>query len=94
MLSVPFSLLHVPGAVRAVPLALRIVREADARKMEPLDWAFLVIAADHLAKGHLTAEAIGRLVRVDWNVLWGRRAVGGKLCSREKTTLIKVGTNE
>uniref|UniRef100_A0A3Q3BSC9 Uncharacterized protein n=1 Tax=Kryptolebias marmoratus TaxID=37003 RepID=A0A3Q3BSC9_KRYMA len=45
--------------------------EPDAGEVEPLDGALLVIAADHLAVGHLLTQTVRRLVRVDGQV--GRR---------------------
>uniref|UniRef100_A0A3Q2FK48 Uncharacterized protein n=1 Tax=Cyprinodon variegatus TaxID=28743 RepID=A0A3Q2FK48_CYPVA len=41
---------------------------SHAGEVEPLDVALLVVAADHLAVGHLLAEAVGGLVGVDGEV--------------------------
>uniref|UniRef100_A0A8C5BSD3 Uncharacterized protein n=1 Tax=Gadus morhua TaxID=8049 RepID=A0A8C5BSD3_GADMO len=45
---------------------------AHAGEVEPLDGTLLVVAADHLAVGHLLAQAVGGLVGVDGEV-HGRR---------------------
>lgn len=37
--------------------------------MEPLDAAGAVVAADHLAEADLLAEAVGRLVGINWGSL-------------------------
>ena len=67
------------SAVRAEPFALWLGGQSDALEMEPLDFALLVVATDHLAKRYLdknyhilvkvqnsysAAEAISRFVIV------------------------------
>ncbi|CAG5929613.1 unnamed protein product, partial [Menidia menidia] len=66
------GLFTVPSAFGAVPPPLGLVGQPDAGEVEPLDGALVVVAADHLAVGHLLAEAVGGLVGVD-----GERPVGG-----------------
>ena len=58
----------VPPALGAVPLALGLRGELHAVKVEPLDGAEVVVAADHVAVGHLVAQAVRRLVGVDVKV--------------------------
>lgn len=41
------------SAVRAEPFALWLGGQSDALEMEPLDFALLVVATDHLAKRYL-----------------------------------------
>lgn len=61
----------VPPTAGAVPAAFGLGGEQDAGEMEPLDAALLVVAADHLAKGDLLAQAVRGLVGVDGGL--GRR---------------------
>ena len=58
----------VPPAFGAVPLALGLRGELHAVKVEPLDGAQVVVAADHVAVGYLVAQAVRRLVGVDVEV--------------------------
>jgi len=46
----------ISAAVGAEPLALRLQHQGDAREVEPLDGAQVVVAQDHLAKGDLPEE--------------------------------------
>lgn len=46
----------VTSAVGTEPLALRFGHERHAAKVEPLDWAQIVITQDHLAEGYLKVE--------------------------------------
>ena len=50
-----------------VPLALGLRLQRHAGEVEPLDGTVLVVAADHLPVAHLLAQAVGRLVRINWN---------------------------
>ena len=52
-------------AARAKPAAARLLREADAGEVEPLELALGVVARDHLAVRELPAEAVHGLVRVE-----------------------------
>ena len=54
----------VPPALGAVPLALGLRGELHAVKVEPLDGAEVVVAADHVTVGHLVAQAVRRLIGV------------------------------
>ena len=51
----------------AIPLAARLLLQGHAGEVEPLDGTVLVVAADHLPVAHLLAQAVGRLVRINWN---------------------------
>lgn len=62
------SLLVLAAALGAVPLALGLVVQADAGEVKPLDGTLIIVAADHLAIGHLLAQAVGGLVWVDGQV--------------------------
>ena len=54
-----------PGTV---PLPLGLGGDVQATEVEPLDGTVVVVAPDHLAVGHLVAEAVGRLVGVHRHV--------------------------
>uniref|UniRef100_A0A3Q2PQV0 Uncharacterized protein n=1 Tax=Fundulus heteroclitus TaxID=8078 RepID=A0A3Q2PQV0_FUNHE len=47
------------------------VMEPDAGEVKPLDWTFVVVAADHLSVGNLLTQAVRRLV-------WIYGQVGGR----------------
>ena len=52
----------VPPALGAVPLAYGLRGELHAVKVEPLDGAEVVVAADHVPVGHLFAQTVGGFV--------------------------------
>ena len=61
-------------------------------KKESLDISdLLIVAADHLAKGHSVASAIGRLIGVDWQIVvkvrcsWSWNWRQDPLASKKKT---------
>lgn len=54
-----------PGTV---PLPLGLGGDVQAPEVEPLDGTVVVVTPDHLAVGHLVAEAVGRLVGVHRHV--------------------------
>lgn len=54
--------LQVPAAHGAVPLALGLLRQPHALEVEPLDGALGVVAAHHLPRRRLVADAVRRLV--------------------------------
>ena len=51
--SLPALFLEHGQALGAIPLALGLVAEVHATKVEPLDGTILVVATNHLAVGHL-----------------------------------------
>lgn len=58
------SPLHGGRTLRAVPLPLRSLRQADAAVVEPLDRTVCVVATDHLSIGNLVTDAVSGLVGV------------------------------
>lgn len=54
-------LLELRRTLRAVPLALWLLCEAHAGKVEPLDGALGVVAGHHLAIGYILTQAVARL---------------------------------
>ena len=55
-------------AAGTVPFALGLGGDVQTPEVEPLDGTVVVVAPDHLAVGHLVAEAVGRLVGVHGHV--------------------------
>ena len=64
----PHDCRFVPSTLGAEPLALGFVCERHTVKVEPLDDAAVVVAADHLAVGHLVTQTVRGLVGVDGGV--------------------------
>ena len=55
----------VPSALWTEPLSLWLPLQQHTAKVEPLDGAQVVVAANHLAVGDLVAQAVSRLVRIN-----------------------------
>ena len=51
-------------AIWTKPATLGVGVQADTSKVEPLDLAVWIVAADHLTIRHLLTETVGGLVRV------------------------------
>lgn len=58
------SPLHGRRALRAIPLPLRRLRQADAAVMEPLDRTIRVITADHFSIRNLVTDTVAGLIGV------------------------------
>ena len=55
---------RLAAAIRTKPFALGLGAQLDAAKVEPLDFARVIVAHDHLTVGYLVTRAVERLVRV------------------------------
>jgi len=64
--SLSWNIAPVATTFGAVPFALWLDSQVDTRKVKPLDYAVVIIAANHFSVADLLTNAISGFIRVNW----------------------------